>query len=353
MRRAPGKFGRVALGWAFASFVLVQLGTALAIEAWLPEFRDPGVGLKLRLLSRRAVTQAAGAPAIVMVGSSRVQYGLLGRDLEEQLTAACGQRPVVFNFGQAAAGPVMELLMVRRMLAAGIRPGLLLIEVLPPFLSAEGSSLELARLTPDRLYLDELPIIARPGASLWQLRSNWWQAWPVPAFSHRYAILHRTAPPLLPGKVSWRSVNHIDRWGMGVMPTPPTREQQPRLVAGMLNWYRPLLNDFRLGEPACDSLRDLLELCRKERIGAMLVLMPEGTEFKGLYTSDVWRQIEAFLHDLTREFDVPLVNARDWVADEHFSDSHHLLHAGAAEFTSRLAREHVTPSLTGSHAPHP
>ncbi len=188
-RRTPARLGRAALLWGIATFALVQLGIALAIETFLPDWRDPVFGVKIRLLTSRTVEAPARPPTVVMVGSSRVEHGLLAHTLEEQLSAAVGQRVVAFNFGLSGAGPVTEQLVVRRMLAAGVRPDLLLIEVLAPALAGQTTPGEMSRLTADRLYLDELSVVSRYGPELAELQATWWQGWPVPAFSHRYAIL--------------------------------------------------------------------------------------------------------------------------------------------------------------------
>ncbi len=132
------------------------------------------------------------------------------------------------------------------------------------------------------------------------------------------------------------SLRRINACGVGELPLTPTREAYRHNVERMVASYRPTLSGFRLGGPACAGLRDLLELCQREHVQAMLVLMPEGRPFRELYRADVWGQIETFLTGLSREFDAPLVNARDWVADEQFTDSHHLLPGGAAAFTERL-----------------
>jgi hypothetical protein len=40
---------------------------------------------------------------------------------------------------------------------------------------------------------------------------------------------------------------------------------------------------------------------------------------------------------------VPLIDARDWVDDDGFWDGHHMLPAGAAQFTHRFEREALQP----------
>jgi hypothetical protein len=73
--------------------------------------------------------------------------------------------------------------------------------------------------------------------------------------------------------------------------------------------------------------------------------MPEGKAFRRLYPPEAWSQIESLTLALSREFEAPVINAREWMRDDDFSDAHHLLDEGAARFTDRLGREGVQPLL--------
>jgi hypothetical protein len=330
---------------------VLQIGLAVAIEFWLPDLRDPAYGVKLRVLKHRVTAGVTQQPMVLMGGSSRVEYGLLGQPLEQQLAEELGTRPVVFNFGITAGGALTQLLVINRLVGEGIRPDLMLVEVFPPNLSVNTGLNELPRLTPERLWLDELPLLANFGARpLPELRVEWWQGWPAPSYSHRHAILTRLAPLFLPGGVVAISSSRFDDSGMGPTFTcPRSPEEHQHAVAATIAQYRPWFHEFRLGGACCDALRETLRLCRREHIGAALVLMPEATEYRDtLYSPESWAQIEAFVADLSREFDVPVINARDWVPSDEFADGHHLIAAGAERFTERLGREHLAPLLRGT-----
>jgi hypothetical protein len=109
--------------------------------------------------------------------------------------------------------------------------------------------------------------------------------------------------------------------------------------------YRPVLEHFELGGPFCPAFRPLLERCRQEHIAAAFVLMPEAETFRALYSPQAWPQIERFLGELTAEYGTPVINARDWVHDTEFFDTHHLLPPGAEVFTRRLGRDAILPLL--------
>jgi hypothetical protein len=120
-----------SLVWGLAAFVALQLGLAAAVELWLPTLRDPFYAHKAARLKQRV----SGGPqpfTVVMLGTSRTTYGLQGRRVEQALRRTHPGPVAVFNFGIPAAGPLTCRLTLERLLADGLRPDLVLIEVLPP-----------------------------------------------------------------------------------------------------------------------------------------------------------------------------------------------------------------------------
>jgi hypothetical protein len=111
--------------------------------------------------------------------------------------------------------------------------------------------------------------------------------------------------------------------------------------------YVPPLVDFRISKGPDRALHELLTLCRKEHIAVVLLLMPEGSDFRSWYALDARCQIDGYVAELSRRFDVPLVDARTWLADSAFWDGHHLLAPGAAAFTERFTREVLQPLVEG------
>jgi len=335
---------RTALLCGVAVFALLQVGLLAAIETCLPVLRDPFyVHKAARLRARVAAPQRPYT--IVMLGSSRTTFGLRGGEVEKSLEQTTGRPVALFNFGLTGAGPLLQLLALQRLRAEGVHPDLLLIEVLPPLFNAHRPGNEGTRLNPERLWRHELTVVARHGATGRELRRAWWSCCALPWYAYRYAILSHVAPAVLSYQVRQDWFRHVD--GCGWVDPPyraPTPESRRRGATQARNEYTALLRDFRLGGAAPAALRELLEVCRQQGIPAALVWMPEGTEFRVLYTPAARAQIDAFLADVTCTYGVPLIDAREWVADEDFIDSHHLLPAGAAKFSARLGRE-VLPAL--------
>jgi hypothetical protein len=329
--------------WGLLGFVALQFGLAAGIETRFKALRDPDYSYKADRLRKRTI--APDRPlTVVMIGSSRTVFGFQSSTLETSLTQMCGRPVAVFNFGFAGSGPVGQLLRLRRLLADGVRPDWLFIEVLPPLL---GQRVEANRISVDQLRQTELEFLSQYGASLPDLQSSWWEDWPIPWYSHRFAIVSRLKPSLLPFSLRRDWFSAIDDSGWVAAPVlSSTPEQYAKAVERARVEYDYYLRDFHLGQPACQALRDLLELCRQEGIRPALVLMPEGSTFRGWYTPAVWAEIEGFLKELQGAYEVPLINAREWIPDEEFSDSHHLTQMGAATFTERFGREVLVPLLT-------
>jgi hypothetical protein len=348
--------------WALTCFFSLQLGLAAAIECWLMRLRDPFyAGKSARLhrlaedgngdLARRSsdwTLNIAHRPPhersstlIVMLGSSRTAYGMNGRQVSEYLTREHGRPMTVFNFGIPAAGPLSQLLSLNRLLEEGIRPDLLLVEVLPPLLAGQGPMpVEANWLIAHRLKLGELTIMERQGYRVKELRRDWWQAWPVPWFSHRFALVSRWLPIWLPWNLREDWTDGPDAWGW--TPTrvvDPTPEGYRRVVEIARRQYQGYLSSFRLSEPTCRAQRELLEICRREQIPVALVLMPEGSLFRSWYPPATWQTIQAFLDGLQADYGVALIDARRWIADDYFSDTHHLLCEGSTLFSERLGKE--------------
>ncbi|HUY33750.1 MAG TPA: DUF1574 family protein [Pirellulales bacterium] len=332
---------RTALAWGLGAFVLLQIGLAAGIELALPQLRDPLYGDKLHQLRRRI----AGAPAsevVVVLGSSRTVHALDAATAQRQLTAT-GARPAeVYNFGVPGAGPVTNLVHLKRLLGGGVRPDLVVIEVLPPLLAGQAPAVELFQFPAERVWWSEIPLIEHytavaSGAD--HLRRDWWRGCCVPWHTHRFGILRMLLPYFVParGREAWFAQFDEHGW-LGMHASARTADSYRGGVARARAEYEGYLTGFRLGGPGCEALRESLATCREKRIRAALLLSPEGPEFQAFYSADAWLQIETYLRNLVREFDVALFDARDWARGDDFLDSHHLLIPGAARFSERFGR---------------
>jgi hypothetical protein len=331
---------KIAVLTGVFGFLALQMGLAFAVERWLPQFRDPEYGRRLSILKARLASAPERPFVFVMLGSSRAMNGFIPKPVEAELER-CAKRPVVaFNFGITGGGPLTESLTLRRLLAQGIRPDLVCLEVHPAILHAEHTGLELTRhLAHNRLWLEDLPLLARYSGNTRQVAWAWLHDALVPCFTQRYGILSHLAPGFIPYEQRLDWVFRLDQWGWvdnyGARATESVR-QRARLSAQ--RDYQSTVSRLHPGGLSCQTLRDLLELCAGEKIPAVLLLMPEGPIFRSWYSALARSEVESFLCELHRQYGTPVVNAHEWIGEDDFFDSHHLLASGAEVFSQRLAK---------------
>ena len=169
----------------------------------------------------------------------------------------------------------------------------------------------------------------------------WWQRWLTPLYTHRVYLLNRACPQLLPHELraNWLMVYDDNGW------VPHTKPPQtPADVEKTRRMYASNFAGFKLGGPSCRALRETLEFCRRERIACRLVMLPEASQVRGWYTPEMEQQVQPFLEQLSAEYGVKIIDGRDWIRDEQFSDGNHLRVAGACDFSEKLNGE-LLPEL--------
>ena len=316
---------------AAAMFAALNLGTGLVAERY-PRLRDPLFGDKLAKLKPRL---ASGKPLVVMLGSSRTGLAFHGKRVEAALPVTA------FNFGVPASGPVTHLVYLHRLLDAGAKPDLLVVEVLPAMLHADGGPpRESLWLFADRLTGPERATVVRHGFPAAAVNKRWRESVLAPAYALRFQLLCRVSPSWLPWPLRFDWSRGADECGWGnLVNQTPTPEARDRAFAQARAEYAGILADYRPGGPAVAALRELLGVCRDRAIPVRLVLMPESAAFRALEAPATSARLAAVLAGL------PVTDARDWLPDGSFNDGHHMLTAGAEAFTDRLAREVVAPAL--------
>ena len=190
--------GRRHAVWTLIVFVLATLTLSLGMVALLDygptKYRDPEFGKRFTMLKAR-VAEYPDHHVIVVLGSSRVSMGVRPDVTDNGLSVG---KPIMVNMSLAGSGPIMERLVLHRILAAGIKPDLVLIEFWPAFMNEEGPyheqvRLDLARLQPD----DEFVVrdyFADPDGVLHKLderRRNPWHA-------HHNMFMNQSSPGWLP-----------------------------------------------------------------------------------------------------------------------------------------------------------
>jgi hypothetical protein len=345
-RGASGK-ARAGLIWGLVLCAAVQLAGWVLTDRWYPELRDPEFGYRLARLKYVRATEP-DRPLLVLLGSSRAEFGFRPGVLPPYRLAN-DATPLVFNFGLSGTGPVREYLTLRRLLAAGVRPNWVVVEVLPPLLHQVGIKREEYMHDPTHMSWADFRILKEFLVSPAQTRREMLPHLVCPWYARRFSIVTRYAPNWIPPY--WR---HDGWWTQqdnhGWLPMPQTSvtpdERFHRTVAAR-NEYRPALTDFEVSPVADRAMHKLLDLCRLQGIPAALLLMPESSDFRGFYDDRTRACLTGYLDRLGREYDLPCVDARQWLPDEAFVDGHHILRRAAITFTERLGRELLQPLVEG------
>ena len=339
MRRARRKHAEtraraVVLG-GFLVFIILQVGLGAAMSSW-PVLRDPDYGN--RIVRLEALVRAhPRRPLVLVLGSSHTALGLRPGVLVETWSRE-GDSPLVFNFSRLGNGPLFELLYLHRLLARGIRPDWLLLEIWPILLDDSAlDGREDERLDVHRLQRGDWPALARHSALHGKLFDQWWWDEFTPWYSQRSVLIGYFAPrwrpfepfgdPLFAG---------LDEWGWREW-TAMNRERYRKEAKPTIRKWSNRLAGLRVSARADGELREIFELCRERAIPVSLLLMPESSDLRRSYSEASRRTLLGYLNDLGNEYGAPLIDTSDWVGDEAFGDADHLMASGAEDFSRRLA----------------
>lgn len=336
-RQAYARRMRSSLCWAAATFALLQATFPLAVDYRLPTLRDPEFGHKLARLRARQREQPL-RPLALIIGSSRSAMGLRP-DVLETAAEGGGKTPLVFNFGMTGYGPVQELVLLKRLLRAGVRPQRVLIEVHPLLLHQENGHGEEIWLNVAGLDWGDVRTITPYLSDPEPLFEKWLHYRLVPWHSHRLALWEQFE------SFRTRRAAKQDAWTLmdphGWLPyyqPSVTADEHQKGLTHARQEYDAALSGFRVSPSPDRALREMLETCRRESIDAALFLMPEGSGFRDFYPPGSRRQIDDYLAGLCRQYGCRCYDATSWRPDGDFWDGHHLLPRGAASFSRQFAR---------------
>lgn len=345
--------GKRAVLWTLAAFAVSQLALSIYLDKRRPEVRDPLYGFRLRSLQTR-LAESPGAPLFLALGSSRVKYSVWpdamkihGRDGSPS--------PVVYNFGINGMGTIRELMYFRRLLADGIRPDFLLVEIWPPLWAEDGFFKESRMiLGEDDLRWRDIPLVCRYFRKEQDVIRQGMRKWLLPISDYRGRLLEATEQLVRPDKQSDNTTKHLADWlpsdRAGWFPLPwgaPTPEARHRAIEHGAEEMKPLVDPLRIDPRSDSALRALLAECQQRGIKVSLILMPEHSRTRGWYPPQAISLVHQYLARLTREYPVPIVDTRRWASDEDFADYCHMDTGGVPAFSERLGREVVQPMVEG------
>lgn len=328
---------RAATGWALAAYLLV-IGAAFAtLDVVRPELRDGEYGRRLESLRAR-VRENPGRELVVVIGSSRAAMDVCPRAWEE-VRSPHNRDPLVFNMSRVGAGPILNLMALRRLYADGIRPAAVLLEYWPPLLREDGAFREVNRIEPEKLYDCDRELVRAYHPYPDHVEHRMLAVRLNPLSEQRTLWLREGAPSWLPRtKRIDAAVQPLDGWGWLPGMDRPALEWETRdsRLARCERIYRPQLANLRVDDEADRAIREAVALAREHGTRVGFVYLPESTEFRGWYTLESERLGQEYLARLRAELAVPLLDARTWLVDEMLADGFHATRAGAEEFSRRF-----------------
>jgi hypothetical protein len=340
----------ISLAWGGVFFALVAAVTQFALPSRMERFRDPPYMFRRDRMQQRFAAmraeQAPGEPEIPLVitlGSSRMMNAIDGKTTEQMLEQRLGKKVCIANFGTPGFGPLHSLTLLGRMLRDGVKPDLVVIDVLPSYFNASWGN----QLPPDNW----LPIMSEDQAWLaergFDVKVTQQDRKGLAIYGYRTELI-KSSPvrKMLPRHMLNQWVTRSDPWGTDVVASC-NPDWAAKALGYTKNAYADAMGRFSVGEEGLKVLRTLLNECREHKIDTAVVLMPEGTEFRSWYRPGAREEFEVALTGVTRECGSTLIVGSEWIDDADFVDSHHLLFAGATKFSERLTKEALEPLLEG------
>ncbi len=335
---------RILLLCGVGCFFVLQLVLGLVFEQCCIGICDPEYALHEERLRQR-IAEHPERPLLVMFGSSQINNGFEAQLTQELL----GQHWTVFNFGLTTAGPLLQQVCYDRLRAKGIRPSVVFFEVMPPFFRECSQPLDQSMLDGSRLSLGEILTLPGNGDAL---------AGPIRKYAFgRFLTCWRYAGNVQDqlGLRCASSESVVDYQklmdGHGWMPVPFAKgTKRPDLIALAHRQYDACYCDFQLSHDQVQRMENLIRSAQRDGVQVGLVLMPEGSEFRRLYSPTMNATTQELLEHWRTELGVPIVDGREWLPDEWFYDMHHLTQTGATTF-SNLFQQTVRikyPELLGA-----
>jgi hypothetical protein len=321
---------RAVVVWFVALVLLLHVAAFAAMEL-RPALRDPEYGRRASRLKAR-VADNPDRPLVLVVGSSRTSMGV-NPAAWEAVRPPSG--PMLFNLSLAGSGPMIELLTLRRILAEGVRPAVVLLEFWPPFMRQDGTYFEPNRIDHHRLFWRDRETVREICPDPPDIESKMLTARLNPIGENRHRWLAQVFPSWLPlSKRLDGSWSHLDPWGW--LPGLDEDAARAARLVGSEAYYRPALTGCRVDPKSDWAVRECVKLAKAHGAAVGFVWLPESSEFRGWYPADTEAHSREYITKLCGELGAPLIDAREWVADVRLSDGFHLTRKGAAEFTRKL-----------------
>lgn len=328
------------LAWYVAGFMLVQIGLGVGVERFWPAVRDPEFA-DLEWITRQRHAEAPERPMVLFLGSSRTRSGLRAELLNRP---GDPRAPLVMNSAVNGSGPMMQAVVLRRMLRAGMRPTLVVVEIIPMSVSMRDGATYEENMPVSRLTATEAARLRRYLERPVRVYARWLRARAFPIDRNGAELREALALDVPTAGQRGFGVGS-DRYGWGGSPGDPAPHDVARLTAQIIDSYRPALYQPAVAPGALQAYRDLVNFARSRDIEVLFVMPPESSALREVSPGPTECHARA-LRGVAQEMGVPVIDARTWIDDAGFWDGSHVTQRGADQYTERFDREVLTPLLS-------
>lgn len=328
--RDPRRFKHVVL-WSLASIAFIQLGLTALIETRLMTVRDPEYVFR-ESRWRERLAEHPNQTRVVFLGSSRVACGIDA----ERMTYTMRGEAVVFNFGIPKAGPFSQRVYLERLHASGLVPDVVVIELMTPLLCGNETPFEERSLDGERFALSELADVSI-GRNFRGAYRKWLYHRIKPVLAHGAELRHWFGIDAMGNDELHRENADLDAYGWRASGLPPERLAEVKALAH--RQYDVCYRSFAIHPEQRRRIDALLARCVELGAKPILLLMPEGSEFRDLLPSEGEARLQGFIQHLQTRHSVQVIDARRWMPDNAFVDMHHLDGPSAIAFSERLMRD--------------
>lgn len=310
-RNARGR-ARLALA-ASAPALALLVAAVFAPRADEPAVEDAEYRARLRI-ARAARAEHPDRPLGVVLGSSRMANAFAPELLSET------EGVYWVNGARYHSGPVLNRLTLHRLLRDGVRPDVVAVEVFPLLFAQEH-----VRHFLDHITARELGVVRGYADQPFEYDREMLRSRVQSLFAPRDRATG--PPPCNP------------RGGDPRLRAEVTPEERAFWLDYSRRYFAPAFARVTVRAGADRALRDTLRTAADNGVRAVLLRAPEGPVFRSWYAPAALARFDAYLEGVAAEHGVPVVDARDWLEEDDFLDSHHALKRGAEKFTRRFARE--------------
>lgn len=326
---------------------LILLNVALAAAAYLrPGLRDPLFDQPARDFQRRVESATDRPLTIAFLGSSRTGWGVRPALAEEAVTAATGRPCIAHNLHVPGSGPIGQLVHWRRLLDRGVKPDVAVIEVCPPWLAApNGPPAEAGAFRGDRMTWPEVELVRSyefPDA----VATEWREATYNPWFGLRLQLVGLVRPKWLPPGVTRpeRLPPEYRGWRAPFFVDPVPRDHYRAAIEQNRPLFEAATRAIRDDTPPAQALRDLIRECGEHGTTVAVWVTPESSDVRAWYSPESDRALRALVAELQAS-GVVVVDGREWLPDEAFSDGHHAVRSWADAYTRQVVEKALLPAL--------